>query len=113
MRGSDVQAALHYLARMLEAGEDPRVIARRLIIIASEDIGMAAPSVLQTCVAAAQAVQLIGMPEARLTLAHAVVACATDKSVTAFGGMVSAVYATTILESDDVSLEWSTALIAT
>ena len=77
MRGSDVQAALHYLPRMLEAGEDPRFIARRLIIIASEDIGMAAPSVLQTCVAAAQAVQLIGMPEARLTLAHAVVACAT------------------------------------
>ena len=62
---------------MLEAGEDPRFIARRLIILASEDIGMAAPSVLQTCVAAAQAVQLIGMPEARLTLAHAVIAAAT------------------------------------
>lgn len=77
VRGSDVDAALHYLARMLEAGEDPRFIARRLIILASEDIGMAAPSVLQTCVAAAQAVQLIGMPEARLTLAHAVIAAAT------------------------------------
>ncbi|MCL2489423.1 MAG: replication-associated recombination protein A [Propionibacteriaceae bacterium] len=77
VRGSDVQAALHYLARMLEAGEDPRFIARRLIILASEDIGMAAPSVLQTCVAAAQAVQLIGMPEARITLAHAVIAAAT------------------------------------
>lgn len=76
MRGSDVDAALHYLARMLEAGEDPRFIARRLIILASEDIGMAAPSVLQTCVAAAQAVQLIGMPEAALTLAHATIACA-------------------------------------
>ncbi len=76
MRGSDVQASLHYLARMLEAGEDPRFIARRLIILASEDIGMAAPSVLQTCVAAAQAVALIGMPEARITLAHAVIACA-------------------------------------
>ena len=76
LRGSDVQAALHYLARMLEAGEDPRFIARRLIILASEDIGMAAPSVLQTCVAAAQAVQLIGMPEARINLAQAVVACA-------------------------------------
>ena len=76
LRGSDVDAALHYLARMLEAGEDPRFIARRLVILASEDIGMAAPSVLQTCVAAAQSVQLIGMPEARLTLAHAVVACA-------------------------------------
>jgi len=76
LRGSDVQAGLHYLARMLEAGEDPRFIARRLIILASEDIGMAAPSVLQTCVAAAQAVQLIGMPEARLNLAQAVIACA-------------------------------------
>ncbi|MCW3157742.1 replication-associated recombination protein A [Micropruina sonneratiae] len=77
MRGSDVQAALHYLARMLEAGEDPRFIARRLVIAASEDIGMAAPSVLQTCVAAAQAVQLIGLPEARINLAQAVIACAT------------------------------------
>ncbi len=76
LRGSDVQAGLHYLARMLEAGEDPRFIARRLIILASEDIGMAAPSVLQTCVAAAQAVALIGLPEARINLAHAVVACA-------------------------------------
>lgn len=77
VRGSDVDAALHYLARMLAGGEDPRFIARRLIISASEDIGMAAPSVLQTCVAAAQAVQLIGLPEAELTLAHATVACAT------------------------------------
>ena len=76
VRGSDVQAALHYLARMIEAGEDPRFIARRLVILASEDIGMAAPSVLQTCVAAAQAVQLIGMPEARLNLAQATVAAA-------------------------------------
>jgi putative ATPase len=71
-----VQASLHYLARMIEAGEDPRFIARRLVILASEDVGMAAPSVLQTCVAAAQAVQLIGMPEAKLNLAQAVVACA-------------------------------------
>jgi putative ATPase len=77
VRGSDVQAALHYLARMIEAGEDPRFIARRLIILASEDIGMAAPNVLQIVVAAAQAVQLIGMPEARLTLAHATIAAAT------------------------------------
>ena len=76
LRGSDVQAGLHYLARMMEAGEDPRFIARRLIILASEDIGMAAPSVLQTCVAAAQAVALIGMPEARINLAQAVIACA-------------------------------------
>lgn len=77
VRGSDVDAALHYLARMLEGGEDPRFIARRLIISASEDIGMAAPSVLQTCVAAAQAVQLIGMPEGRLPLAQATIAAAT------------------------------------
>ena len=67
---------MYWLAKMLAGGEDPRFIARRLVILASEDIGMAAPSVLQTCVAAAQAVQLIGMPEARLNLAHAVVACA-------------------------------------
>ena len=77
VRGSDVQAALHYLARMLEAGEDPRFIARRLVVLASEDIGMAAPSVLQTCLAAAEAVQLIGLPEARINLAHAVIAAAT------------------------------------
>ena len=76
VRGSDVQAALHYLARMIEAGEDPRFIARRLIILASEDIGMAAPTVLQTVVAAAEAVAMIGMPEGRITLAHATIAAA-------------------------------------
>jgi putative ATPase len=74
VRGSDVDAALHYLARMIEAGEDPRFIARRLVILASEDIGLADPSALTTAVAAAQAVQLIGMPEARLNLAQAVIA---------------------------------------
>ena len=77
IRGSDVDAALHYLARMLVAGEDPRFLARRLMILASEDIGMADPSALQTAVAAAQTVQLIGMPEAQLTLAHATVHLAT------------------------------------
>ena len=77
VRGSDVDAALHYLARMLTAGEDPRFIARRLMILASEDIGMADPSALPTAVAAAQTVQLIGMPEAQLTLAHATVHLAT------------------------------------
>ena len=71
IRGSDVDAALHYLARMIEAGEDPRFIARRLVILASEDIGLADPTALPTAVAAAQAVQLIGMPEARLNLAQA------------------------------------------
>jgi putative ATPase len=74
IRGSDVDAALHYLARMVEAGEDPRFIARRLVILASEDIGMADSTALTTAVAAADAVQLIGMPEAQLNLAHAVIA---------------------------------------
>ena len=77
VRGSDVDAALHYLSRMLVAGEDPRFIARRLMILASEDIGMADPTSLQTAVAAAQTVQLIGMPEGQLTLAHATVHLAT------------------------------------
>lgn len=77
VRGSDVDAALHYLARMLVAGEDPRFIARRLVILASEDVGMADPAALPTAVAAAQTVALIGMPEAQLTLAHATVHLAT------------------------------------
>ncbi len=77
VRGSDVDAALHYLARMLTAGEDPRFVARRLMILASEDIGMADPTALPTAVAAAQTVALIGMPEAQLTLAHATVHLAT------------------------------------
>jgi putative ATPase len=77
VRGSDVDAALHYLARMLVAGEDPRFIARRLMILASEDIGVADPTALQVAVAAAQTVALIGMPEAQLTLAHATVHLAT------------------------------------
>lgn len=77
IRGSDVDAALHYLARMIEAGEDPRFIARRLVILASEDIGMADPTALPAAVAAAQTVQLIGMPEGRITLAQAVIHLAT------------------------------------
>ncbi len=77
MRGSDVDAALHYLARMVVAGEDPRFIARRIVIAAAEEVGMADPSALQTAVAAAQAVALIGMPEARIILAEAVVHVAT------------------------------------
>jgi len=76
VRGSDADAALHYLARMIEAGEDPRFIARRLVILASEDVGLADPTALTTAVAAAQAVQLIGMPEARLNLAQATIALA-------------------------------------
>jgi putative ATPase len=77
VRGSDVDAALHYLARMLEAGEDPRFVARRLMISASEDVGMADPSALLTAVAAAQSVAMLGMPEARIVLAQAVVHLAT------------------------------------
>lgn len=77
IRGSDVDAALHYLARMLVAGEDPRFVARRLMILASEDIGLADASSLSVAVAAAQTVQLIGMPEAQLTLAHATMHLAT------------------------------------
>jgi len=73
VRGSDPDAALHYLARMLEAGEDPRFVARRLMILASEDIGMADPQVLQTAVAAAQSVAIVGMPEAQIILAHATI----------------------------------------
>jgi putative ATPase len=73
MRGSDADAALHYMARMIEAGEDPRFIARRLIVHASEDVGMADPTALQTAVAAAQAVEFVGLPEARINLAQAVI----------------------------------------
>ena len=77
IRGSDVDASLHYLARMIEAGEDPRFIARRIIVSASEDIGMADPQAMVIASAAAQSVQLIGMPEGRIPLAQAVVYLAT------------------------------------
>jgi len=77
IRGSDVDAAIHYLARMIEAGEDPRFIARRLIISAAEDIGLADPQALPIAVAAADAVQFIGMPEGRIPLAEATVYLAT------------------------------------
>lgn len=93
IRGSDVDAALHYLARMIEAGEDPRFIARRLVIHASEDVGMADPTALQTCVAAAQAVQLIGLPECALNLAQATIHLATapksNAVTTAIGAAIS------------------------
>ena len=92
VRGSDPDAALHYLARMLEAGEDPRFVARRLMILASEDIGMAEPSVLQTATAAAQAVAMIGMPEARIILAHATVhAALAPKSNAVYRGIDAAI----------------------
>jgi putative ATPase len=73
MRGSDPDAALYWLARMLEAGEDPRFIARRMVILASEDIGLADPGALLQAIAAAQAVEHVGLPEAQLNLAQAVI----------------------------------------
>lgn len=92
VRGSDVDAALHYLARMIEAGEDPRFIARRIIVLASEDIGMADPTALGVAVAAADAVQYIGMPEGRIPLAQAVVHLATaPKSNAAYLGIDQAI----------------------
>ncbi len=78
MRGSNPDAALFYLARALYAGEDPEFLARRIIICASEDVGIANPTALQVAVAAAQGVHMIGMPEARLLLAHAAVMVATS-----------------------------------
>jgi putative ATPase len=77
MRGSDVDAALHWLARMLVAGEDPRFIARRMVIFASEDVGLADPTALTAATAAAHAVEYVGLPEARLNLAQAVIHLAT------------------------------------
>ena len=75
MRGGDTTAALHYLARMIEAGEDPRFIARRIVILASEDIGMADPTALQVAIAASRALEFVGLPEARLALTQAVIHC--------------------------------------
>ena len=77
IRGSDPDAALHYLARMLVAGEDPRFIARRLMVHASEDVGLADPTALPAAAAAAQVVQLVGLPECRLALAQVTVHLAT------------------------------------
>ncbi len=92
IRGSDADAALHYLARMIEAGEDPRFIARRIIISASEDIGLADPQALVIAVAAADAVQFIGMPEGRIPLAQAVVYLATaPKSPASYIGIDKAI----------------------
>jgi putative ATPase len=92
VRGSDVDAALHYLARMIEAGEDPRYIARRVIISAAEDVGVADPQALVLAVAAADAVQLIGMPEGRIPLAEAVVYLATaPKSNAAYMALDAAI----------------------
>lgn len=79
MRGSDVDAALYYLARMVEAGEDPKFIARRMVIFASEDIGLAGNGALSLATACFQAVERVGMPESGLMLAHTAVALALSK----------------------------------
>ncbi|QDQ99206.1 replication-associated recombination protein A [Tomitella fengzijianii] len=89
IRGSDVDAALHYLARMIVAGEDPRFIARRLMIHASEDVGMADPTALQAAAAAAQVVQLVGLPEARLALAQATIHLASAPKSGAVNAAIS------------------------
>lgn len=92
VRGSDPDAAIHYLARMIEAGEDPRFIARRLVISAAEDVGMADPQALQIAVAAADAVAFIGMPEGRIPLAEATVYLATTaKSNAAYNAINAAI----------------------
>jgi putative ATPase len=92
IRGSDADAALHYLARMIEAGEDPRFIARRIMISAAEDVGMADPQALVIAVAAADAVQYVGMPEGRIPLAEAVVYLATaPKSNASYLGLDAAI----------------------
>ncbi|MEV0154531.1 replication-associated recombination protein A [Micromonospora sp. NPDC050686] len=97
MRGSDVDAALHWLARMLVAGEDARFIARRLVIFASEDVGMADPTALTVATAAAHAVEYVGLPEAQLNLAQAVVHLATapksNSATTAIGAAIADVRA--------------------
>lgn len=90
LRGSDSTAALAWFAKLIHAGMDPRIIARRIIAHASEDVGLANPTVLNQCVAAAQALELIGMPEARLPLAQAIILlCESPKS----NGVVMAVEA--------------------
>ncbi|MEO3745860.1 replication-associated recombination protein A [Plantactinospora sp. B5E13] len=97
MRGSDVDAAVHWLARMLVAGEDPRFIARRIVIFASEDVGMADPSALSVATAAAHAVEYVGLPEAQLNLAQAVIHMATapksNSTTTAIGAAIADVRA--------------------
>jgi putative ATPase len=85
VRGSDADAAIHYLARMLESGEDPRFIARRLMILAAEDVGLADPQALVLATSAAQSVALIGMPEARIALSEITIyMCLAPKSNSAY-----------------------------
>ena len=91
MRGSDIDASLYWLARLLDSGEDARFIARRMVIFASEDIGLADPTALLLAVAVAQAVQLVGLPEARINLAQLVVHLAkSPKDNSAYLGLLRA-----------------------
>ncbi|KIW49895.1 hypothetical protein PV05_11532 [Exophiala xenobiotica] len=94
VRGSDPDATLYYLARMIVSGEDPLYIARRMVVIASEDVGLADPSLLPLATATYTAVQMIGMPEARINLAHCAVALSlSKKSTRAYRGLESAMSA--------------------
>lgn len=102
MRGSDPDAAVYWLARLIAGGEDPRFIARRLIVHASEDVGLADPSVLPVCVAAAQAVQLVGLPEARINLTQATLAIATAPKS---NGVIKAINAAEALVAADPNTE--------
>jgi putative ATPase len=91
MRGSDPDAAVYWLAKMLHAGEDIRFIARRIVIFASEDIGNADPRALSVAVNAMQAIEMIGMPEARIILSQAVTYCSTaPKSNAAYAAVNAA-----------------------
>ena len=95
MRGSDPDAAVYWLARMLEAGEDPMFVARRIVILAAEDIGLADPLALSVAVAAQQATHLIGMPECTLVLSEAAIYLArapkSNSAMKAYGAAVGAV----------------------
>lgn len=94
MRGSDVSAALYYLARMLQAGEDPKFIARRMVIFASEDVGIAASPALNLAVSTFMAVERIGMPECQYNLYHAAFVLAKcDKSRVVTNAMSKAIEA--------------------
>ncbi|MEI6131539.1 MAG: replication-associated recombination protein A [Bacillota bacterium] len=105
MRGSDPDATLFYLARAIHAGEDPVFLARRIVIQASEDVGMANPTALQVAVAAAQAVHMIGMPESRIILAHAAVCVATSpKSNASYVGIDNALSDVATKHTGDVPM---------
>jgi len=105
MRGSDADAALYYLARMLEAGEDPLFIARRMIIFASEDVGLADPKALLLAVAAFQAVEKVGLPEAAINLAHVTCYLAlTKKSRAAYDALMKAKEAARLFPDEPVPL---------